>query len=130
MPASRCAPSWTKRNIPKASRSPISRWLTSTSPATRSMATGTIRFHLIEKITVQNELTELFMDEPLVTYGLINPWDNCCQQGIEGMSSAQRPEERAHVADKELRLLEGGKVAAFRHFAPVGDVGEIRLHPG
>jgi hypothetical protein len=29
------------------------------------MATGTIRFHLIEKITVQNELTELFMDEPL-----------------------------------------------------------------
>src|SRR6478672_10595766 len=65
MPASRCAPSWTKRNIPKASRFPISRWLPSTSPATRSMATGTIRFHLIEKIIVQNELTELFMDEPL-----------------------------------------------------------------
>src|SRR6476660_4561752 len=66
MPASRCAPSWTKRNIPKASRFPISRWLPSTLPATLSMATGTIRFHLIEKIIVQNELTELFMDEPLV----------------------------------------------------------------
>src|SRR6476620_4774650 len=66
MPASRCAPGWTKRNIPKASRFPISRWLPSTLPATRSMATGTIRFHLIEKIIVQNELTELFMDEPLV----------------------------------------------------------------
>src|ERR1700756_2052344 len=70
MPPSRCAPSWTKRNIPKASRFPISRWLTSTSPATRSMATGTIRFHLTEKIIVQNELTELFMDEPLVPFVL------------------------------------------------------------
>jgi hypothetical protein len=53
-----------KYPIPKASRFPISRWLPSTSPATRSMATGIIRFHLIEKIIVQNELTELFMDEP------------------------------------------------------------------
>jgi hypothetical protein len=36
------------------------------------MATGTIRFHLIEKIIVQNELTELFMDEPLVIlYGSV-----------------------------------------------------------
>jgi ribonuclease Z len=29
------------------------------------MATGIIRFRLIEKTTVQNELTELFMDEPI-----------------------------------------------------------------
>ena len=45
-------------------------WQPSISLPTPSMATGTIRFHLIEKIIVQNELTELFMDEPLVSTGI------------------------------------------------------------
>src|SRR5215467_2221059 len=43
--------------------------------------------------------------------------------------SAHRSEEGAQFANEELRLLEGGKVAASRHLAPVPDVGEIRLHP-
>jgi hypothetical protein len=48
------------------------------------MATGTIRFHLIEKIIVQNELTELFMDEPLVTANA-----KCLQcDGLKNLSRA------------------------------------------
>src|ERR1700758_1436444 len=116
MPASRCAPSWTKRNIPKASRSPISRWLTSTSPATRSMATGTIRFHLIEKITVQNELTELFMDEPLA-FGLQVIHSRTLYHHISAFRRA--PRRRLDDLDARLRVLHTRKIRrqflCFRH---------------
>ena len=42
---SRCAPSWTRRSTPRASRSPMPSSLRSTSSATHSTAIGTTRLH-------------------------------------------------------------------------------------
>src|SRR5271168_928456 len=44
--------------------------------------------------------------------------------------SAVRTEERPQLVHKEFGLLEGREVAAPRHFVPVGNVPEARLHPG
>src|SRR5438094_8184458 len=66
MPASRCAPSWTRTNTPKASKSPTPSWPPSTSLAIPSTAIGTTLSHRAGKSRrAERQLTELFMDGAL-----------------------------------------------------------------
>jgi hypothetical protein len=48
---------------------------------------------------------------------------------VRSPASAHEPEERADLVDEEVRLLEGGEVAAGVGLAPVADVGEAPLGP-
>ena len=50
--------------------------------------------------------------------------------GAGRTTSAHEPEERPHVGDVELGLLEGGEVAAAGLGGPVLDVGVVGLGPG
>src|SRR6476620_4971910 len=55
--------------------------------------------------------------------------DRFNQKSSRSRGSTKRPEKISHFPDIELRLFEGREVAAFRHLAPVPDVGIAGFHP-
>jgi hypothetical protein len=65
------------------------------------MATGTIRFRLIEKIIIQNELTELFMDGPLADKIRMPPF------GTLAYFSVRHTYPRARQESNFAAIIEG-----------------------